>query len=277
MTRIVTSVRGQQVGLTQSGRLMVPAGFLSGDHGSQIALPSPSRVAFFKDFDGGGQTYSTTVVDGLRSRKGSDGACVDWTVTPAVSGTVVGTIGNTTASMAVSGVQLDAGLSWKANQGDLVFQARVKMSTISTIAIFAGFTDQTAALEMPINSAAGAHTITTNATDAVGFLYDTSDTGTDQWLAVGVANDVDATVQSGLGISSAAIVPAADTFAVLRIEVAADGSAVFFYNGVQVGTRMASAVTPTVALTPVIAGFNRTTSGAPTVAADYVHVSALRV
>jgi len=276
MTRIVTSLHGQKVGLTQNGRLMVPAGFISGEHGSQMAMPSPDRVSFFKDFDGAAQVYSTTVVDGLRSRKGTTNA-VDWTVTAAAGGSVVGTIGDTTASMAVSGVQLDTGLNWKANQGELVFQARVKMSTIATIAVYIGFTDQVAALEMPIQSAAGAHTITTNATDAVGFLFDTSDTSTDQWLAVGVANDTDATVQSGLGISSAAILPVADTYAVFRIEVATDGSAVFYYNGVQVGSKMTGAVTSTVALTPVVAGFNRTTSGTPTLSVDYLHVSGLRV
>ena len=277
MTRIVTSLHGQKVGLTNTGRLMVPAGFISGEHGSQIALPSPSHLALFDDFLGAAQTFSTTVVSGWRSRKGSDGACVDWTVTPAVNGKVLGTIGNTTASMAVSGVQLDAGLDWKANQGGLCFEARLKMSTIATIAVFAGFTDQTAALEMPVNSAAGAHTITTNATDAVGVLFDTSDTSTDQWLAVGVANDVDATVQSGLGISSAAIIPVADTYETFRIELGTDGSAVFFRNGVQIGSKMTGAVTATVALTPVIAAFNRTTSGAPTISVDYLHVSALRV
>lgn len=276
MTRIVTSLHGQKVGLTQNGRLMVPSGFLAGDHGSQIALLSPDRVSRFDDFEGAAQAFSTTVANGWRSRKGSDGACVDWTVTPAVNGTVVGTIGSTTASMAVSGVQFDAGLDWKANQGELVFQARVKMSTIATIAVFVGLTDQTAALEMPIQSAAGAHTVTTNATDAVGLLFDTSDTSTDQWLAVGVANDVDATVQSGLGISSAAIIPVADTYETFRIEVATDGSAVFYRNGVQIGSKMTGAVTPTVALTPVIAGFNRTTTGTPALTLDYLHVSALR-
>jgi hypothetical protein len=270
MTRIVTSLHGQKVGLTQDGRLMVPAGLITGEHGSQMSLPSPSRVAFFKDFEGAAQTYSTTVVDGLRSRKGSDGACVDWTVTPAIDGTAVGTIGNTTASMAVSGTQLDAGLSWKANQGDLVLQARVKLSVITNIAAFIGFTDQTGALEMPINSAASADTFTTTATDAVGFMFDTSMT-TDTWWLTGVANDVDATHQNS------AAVPVAATYQTFRIEVAADGSAVFFINGVQVGTKLAAAVTATVALTPVIAGFNRTTTGAPTITADYLAVSGLRV
>jgi hypothetical protein len=227
-------------------------------------------VTQFDDFVGGGQALSTTIINGWRSRKGSDGACVDWTTTAAVSGTVVGTIGNTTASMAVSGTQLDSALSWKANQGNLILQARVKLSVITNIAAFIGFTDQTGALEMPINSAASADTITTTATDAVGFMFDTS-MATDDWWLVGVANDVDATLQD------MAAAPVAATYATFRIELSTAGVATFYYNGTAVGTSMTGAVTATVALTPIIAGFNRTTTGAPTITADYLYVSADRV
>jgi hypothetical protein len=278
MSRVVRSIHGNDVaGFDIANRLISAKGFVAGKHGTQIAFPSPLTVAFFDDFLGGGQAFSTTVADGWRSRKGSDGACVDWTVTPAINGTVVGTIGNTTASMAVSGTQLDRGLSYKANQGGVAFEARVKMSAITNIAVFIGFTDQTAALEMPINSAAGSHTVTTNATDGCGFLFDTADTGTDQWLLTGVANDVDATVQSGIGRSSATVLPVADTYATFRVELGADGSATYYYNGDVVGSKMSGAVTATVALTPVIAGFNRTTSGAPTITADYAVIEATRV
>jgi len=277
MSQIRTSLHGREVGLDGQRRLLCPAGFVAGDHGSQIAFSSPTVVAFTDDFTGASQAFSTTPVNGWRSRKGSDGACVDWTKTDAVGGTVVGTIGNTTASMAVSGTQLDRGLDWKANQGNLCLEARVKMSTIATIAVYIGFTDQVAALEMPVNSAGGSHTITTNATDACGFLFDTTDSGTDQWLLVGVANDVDATVQSGIGVAGAAVLPVADTYATFRIEIGTDGSAVFFRNGIQVGTKMAGAVTATVALTPVVAAFNRTTSGAPTITVDYLTLSGARV
>lgn len=277
MSEILTSLHGRELGLSRTRRLVSRAGFVSGGHGSQIHHPSPDIVSWTDDFTGGSQAFSTTIIDGWRSRKGSDGACVDWTVTPAINGTCVGTIGNTTASMAVSGTQLDRGLDYKANSGGLILQTRVKMSTIATIAVFIGFTDQTAALEMPVNSAAGAHTITTTATDAVGFLFDTSDTSTDQWLAVGVANDVDATVQSGLAADGSAIIPVADTYETFRIEISATGVAEFFRNGIRVGSLMTGAVTATVALTPVIAAFNRTTSGAPTITADYVHVASIRV
>ena len=270
MSRIQTSLHGRLVGLDGQGRLVVPNGFRAGEDGSQIDMPSPRLATWFDDFTGGSQAFSTTIIDGWRSRKGSDGACVDWTVTPAVGGTVVGTIGNTTASMAVSGVQLDRGLNWRADQGDLILEARVKLSVITNIAVFVGFTDQTAALEMPIQSAASVDTFTTNATDAVGVMFDTSMT-TVKWWLTGVANDVDATMQNST------IAPVAATYETWRIGLSTTGVATFFRNGLQVGSPLQTAVTPTIALTPVIAAFNRTTSGAPTVTADYLHVAGLRV
>lgn len=229
---------------------------------------SSRQVERFDDFTGGGQAFSTTVIDGWRSRKGSDGGCVDWTVTGAVDGVVVGTIGATTASMAVSGVQLDAGLCWKANQGNLVFEARVKISAITNVSVFVGFTDQVAALEAPATLTGT--TFTTNATDAVGFLFDT-DATTDTIRLVGVANDVDATHQD----TSLAYV--ADSYKIFRIEVGTTGVATFYIDGAQVGTAMPGAVTATVSLTPVVSGFNRTTSGTPTISADYVSVRGDRV
>jgi hypothetical protein len=241
-----------------------------GDTGAQYYDGAPNRVAVqFDDFEGPGLAFSTTIVEKWRSRKGSDAQCVDFTRTEAVGGTVVGTIGDTTASMAVAGVQLDSGLNWKANQGDLVFEARVKISAITDIAVFVGLTDQVGALEMPIQSAASANTITTNATDAVGFMFDTSMTA-DTWWLVGVANDVDATAQN------TGTAPVADTYVTLRVELTSAGVATFYLNGTAVGSAMTGAVTATVALTPVIAGFNRTTSGTPTITADWIYVSANR-
>ncbi len=276
-TDILTSLHGRVGGYDRDGR-HVCRGYKSGVPGTdpgQIVLDEYFSARRFDDFTGATQAYSTTVVDGWRSRKGSDGACVDWTVAASTEGSVVGTIGNTTASMAVSGTQLDAGLGWKPNQGGLILEARVKLSVITNIACFVGFTDQVAALEMPIQSAASVDTFTTNATDGVGFMFDTS-MSTDVWWLTGVKNDVDATMQQAT-IAGTAQAPVAATYAVLRVEVQSDGQADFFYNGKQVGSRLAAATTATIALTPVIAGFNRTTTGAPTITADYVLVAGNRV
>jgi hypothetical protein len=271
MSRILKSIFGRQLGLDSDGRLIVPAGVRTGDHGSQIDLPSPSTVAWFEDFTGAGQAFSTTPIDGWLSRKGTTNA-VDWTVTEGRNGTVVGKIGDTTASMAVSGIQLTRGLDYRADQGSMIFEARVKTGIITNIALFVGWTDTVASLQMPIQSAASADTFTTNSADACGFMFDTSMT-TKNWWLTGVANNTDATMQN---MGSA---PVADTYETLRIALDASGNATFFRNSLQVGVSMAGAVTKTVALAPCIAAFNRTTANGATtiITADYVHTSAARV
>jgi hypothetical protein len=270
MTDMQRSIHGAYGFGMGANNEVIGRNYLSGYGFDQVEVAgSPARTAWYDDFTGASQAFSTTIIDGWRSRKGSDGACVDWTVTPAKEGSCVGTIGNTTASMAVSGVQLDRGLNYTPDQGGLVLQARVKMSVITNIAVFIGFTDQTAALEMPIQSAASADTFTTNATDAVGFMFDTS-MANDFWWLTGVANDVDATMQNS------ALAPVAATYQTFRIELGATGTAQFFINGKTYGTIMASATRAAIPLTPVVAAFNRTTSGAPTVTVDYLNVAANR-
>jgi hypothetical protein len=269
MSDILTSMHGRLIGLDSNEHYLAKH-YRAGFGYDQLETgSSPSRVVRFDDFTGGGQAFGTTIIDGWRSRVGTTNT-VNWTSTADVNGKVVGTIGDTTASMAVSGVQFDSELCWKPNQGGLVLQARVKLSAITTITAFLGFTDQVAALEMPIQSAASANTITTNASDAIGFMFDTSMT-TDEWWLVGVAANTDATHEV------TGFAPVADTYETFRIEVTAAGAADFFRNGKRVGSRMAGAATATVALTPVIAGFNRTTSGTPTITADYVMVAGNRV
>ena len=221
------------------------------------------NVRHFDDFLG------DVIADEWAVAKGSDGSAVDFAHLTGVNGMLRATTGaGAGGSMAANGVQLHSALQWKANQGGLVFEARVKISAITNISLFVGLTDQIAALEMPIHSAASANTITTNATDAVGFFFDTSMTDDNFWTA-GVKADTDATH------ADTAIAPVADTYIVLRVEVDSSGNAKFFVDGVQKGSVMANAVTATVALTPVVAAFTRTAASA-TVEVDYVLTQATR-
>ena len=166
------------------------------------------------------------------------------------------------ADHASNGVQFEGRLSWKPTNKNLVFEARVKVDVITSLAWFLGFTDQTAALEFPVTLSGT--TFTTNATDAVGFLFDTAAT-TDTWRMVGVATDVDATMQDS------GYAPVAAEYETFRVEVDAAGTATFFRNGVQIGVPMKNAVTPTVALVPVIAAFARNTTS-KNVDVDYIAV-----
>lgn len=249
--------------------LMIKSGqMILGPIGFQSYIGNKALVHHKDDFTGYTQAFGTTPVAGWISRIGTTNT-VDWTVTDAAGGSIVGKVGDTTASMAVSGIQLSRGLCWKANQGGLYMEARVKTGIITNIAYFVGFTDQSAALEMPVSLSVT--TFTTNATDACGFLFDTAAT-TDTIRLVGVATDVDATMQD------TSTAPVADTYQIFRVELSTTGVATFYIDGTAVGTTMTGAVTATVALTPVIAAFNRTTANGATtiITADYIDVGALR-
>lgn len=246
MVQILKSLHGNALGLaagpasnpTNPGPLVCPGGFISGAHGSQISLPSPTRVVFFDDFLG------DVVADQWAFTEGTDSSTSDGAI---LSGVVNGvyrlTAGDSAGTAAADQAQLNSYLQWKANTGGLAMEARVKLAAITTVTCFIGLTD-TLALETPIESAASADTLTTTATDAVGVMFDTR-MSTDKWWLVGVANDVDATAQNS------GVAPVAATYETWRIEVSLTGAATFYRNGVQIGATMTGAVTPTVLLTPV--------------------------
>lgn len=208
------------------------------------AVPLSSQCGFVDDFLGDALNGDMSAV-----AKGSDGACVDFAIVAAVGGTIAATSGaGAGASMAANGVQIVQALNWQAGQGGLIFEARVKMDAITTVALFVGLGDQVAALEMPFTISGT--TLTSNITDGCGFLFDTA-ADVDNWKLVGVKQDVDATLQD-IGIP-----PVAATFETFRIEVDSAGTATFYRNGTQVGTPMANATRTAVSLTPYIGGFSR--------------------
>lgn len=262
MSKILTSLHGLLLGLDSTGRLVCPAGFVSGQHGKQVAHPSPLTTSLFDDFLG------DVIADQWDSAKGSDGAATDWAVNAQVNGVIRGVTGaDAGATMALNGIQLSSELNWKANMGGLCFEARVLPGAITTCAMYVGFTDQKSALEFPATISGAS--LTTNLTDGCGFLFDTAATVSNTKL-VGVANNTDATMQTLTGVA-----PSASVYRTYRIELTTGGAADFYIDGLQVGTRMTGATTATVALTPVVAYFRRAAT-ATNIEVDYVHVSALR-
>lgn len=209
------------------------------------------------------------LADQWNGRVGSDPQCVTPTIlADQVRGVVRAVTGDdAAATMAVNGVQLERALNWSANQGGLVLEAKVKMSAITAAAVFVGLTDQVAALEMPFTLGAG-NALTSNASDAVGVLFDTA-ADTDTWWLVGVAADVDAAKQD------TTLAPVADTYETWRIELSSAGVATFYRNGVAIGTTMTGAVTASVALTPVIAAFSRG-AASRNIDSDYILTKAIR-
>lgn len=259
MSRILTSLHGKQIGLDSKGKLVAPKGVRNGEHGKQIDLPSPNRVSFFDDFLG------DVIADQWNYVEGTDNPADAAVLAGGIGGVVRLTTGAAGTGLAADLAQLTQALQWQASNGDLVFQTRLKLSAITTCYAFVGFTD-VVTLEGPVISAAAADTITTNASDAVGFMFDTR-MATDNWWLVGVAGDTDATHQDS------GFAPVADDYATFRIEVTSAGVATFFYNGNQVGTAMSGAVTAATDLTPTIAVSKTSVAAAMTMDVDYVHIA----
>ena len=264
MANILHSIYGRFLGTDKDYKVVATNGFLSGEAGSQIALPSPSTIAQFDDFLG------DVVGDEWNYVEGTDTTTADGAVVAgAVGGVFRLTGGDSAGTVAADGAELNSGsLQWKASSGGLVFQARVALGSIASVSCFVGFTDNTA-LEAPIQASGTANGITTNASDAVGFMFDTSMTD-DNWWLVGVKGDTDATAQN------TGIAPVAATYETLRIELDASGNATFFRNGVSVGVVMSNAVTASVGLTPVFIVWPRTAAAGKTLDIDLVSVSANR-
>ncbi|HEX5461897.1 MAG TPA: hypothetical protein VFX20_18175 [Steroidobacteraceae bacterium] len=257
MKAVLKSLHGRVFGLADDDSVVAAKGLRVGDFPRQILVPSPLHVAHFDHFVGQALSSAWGVA------KGSDAGAANFSTHVALNGTIRGTTGaGATTTMAVNGVQVSGALNFEADSGNLQFGCRVKLAAVTTVAIFVGLTDQTAALEMPINGAGGGDGFTSTATDAVGFLFDTTMTNA-HWWGVGVANDVDAVGQDS------GIAPVAAAYDDLFIQVDANGNAGFFLNGKPVGTLMQSAVTKSVPLAPVIAAFRRS-AASTTIDADYL-------
>lgn len=264
------SLNGRMAGFGEDGSAIFPYGVRTGDHGKQFEAIAPHRCVLFDDFLGD----AIVATNWGNATKGSDGQTVDFAHLTGVNGLLRGTTGDdAAATMAVNGIQIHSALQWKANSSTkprrLVMECRLALSAITGISIFVGFTDQIAALEQPCISAGSGDTITTNADDCVGFMFDTAMT-TDTWWLVGSKGTVDATKQNS------GIAPVAATQTVLRVEVDSDENAFFFIDGVPVGAVMASAVTKTVALTPVVAAYSNA-AASRNIDLDYIFVSSDRV
>lgn len=255
--KIQVELHGSRCGLSDDGDMIVDNRIVAGT--------AKNRVRFFDDFLG------DVIADQWAVVEGADTSTSDAAVVSGVGGMLRLTTGDSaTATYAGNGIQVTHGAfyNWKAENGGLRFETRIKLSAITTCALFVGFTDL-GTFEAPIESAGSGNTITTNATDAVGIMFDTRMTADNFW-GVGVKNDVDATAVN-LGVA-----PVAATYITLAIEIGADERANFFINGALVGST-ASAVTKTVLLTPTIAATSLLDTLSITLDADYVDVEMYRV
>lgn len=261
---------------------MAPFGALLGDWGNQMAVPDLQNVVTFDDFN------DATLLGTWAVSKGTDTGAANFACNGGLSGTIQGTTGQTSTTMAGSGIQIVSGLNYEAQgvwgaakSNRLEFNARLQLSALAGLCVFVGFTNEVGTLQMPIQGAGGGNGFTANAANAVGFLYDTTMT-TQDWWCVGV----DATVvAAGLDCGSG---PTAATYDQLAISIDQLGNANFWRNSsgningdsqqmpASGAITMAGAVNPTTPLTPVIAAFSRV-AGSKNVLVDYILASMLRV
>lgn len=260
------SLHGRHVGLDLPTRdsmqkpLRAAGGLRQGSTGSQRRHAGPLTVEFWDDFTG------DVIADQWNVVEGTDSATSDAAVLAGgIGGVLRVTTGDAGTGLAADMIQLTQALQWQASNGGLAIEARFKLSAITTCYVFFGFTDLVT-LEAPVISAGSGNTLTTNASDAVGFMFDTRMTD-DTWWLTGVAADVDATAQN------TTLTPVADTYATFRIEVSTTGVATFFYNGKAVGTKMTGALTPATDLTPTLAVSKVSGAASMTLDLDYFHVS----
>lgn len=264
MKQVLKSLYGRVFGLADDDSVVAARGLRVGPFPKQFLQPSPLHVVMFDDFDG------AAILGTWGVNKGSDGGAANFAINAALNGTIRATTGaGAGASMAVNGVQVSGHLNFEADSTGLEFGCRVKMAAITTAAIFVGFTNQVAALQMPINGAGGGDTFTNNAADAVGFLFDTTMT-TQKWWGVGSKASVSAAGQNS------GFAPVAGTYDDMYIQVDANGNASFFLNGSPVGTIQNNSLTKSVPLSPVIAAFRRS-AASTTIDVDYIYAACGRV
>lgn len=212
---------------------------------------------------------SDTLDAGWNVVEGTDAATSVHTLDPNdANGILTFTTGDAGTGFAADAIQITRDLHWNAAAGGLTFEARFSLSAITTCYCFFGLTD-VVTLEAPIESAASADTFTSNATDAVGVMFDTR-MATDNWWLTGVATDVDA-VHANSGFA-----PVAATFETWRVDVTAAGVATFYRNHVLVAS-LAAAVTAAAMLTPTFAVSKTSVAASMTANLDYIGVAKKRV
>jgi hypothetical protein len=250
---IEKQLHGSLCGITKDNEIMV---------GNSLLTSSMRNVVQLKeDFLG------DVIPDQFSAAQGTDGQGAIAVVVAGAEGGAVRLQSGDTVTVAESLSSLTHGLNWKSTNGLLVFEAGVTpVTSVADVCYFVGLTDTlaTTTLEEPITLSGT--TYTTNATDAVGFVYDTNAT-TDVFYAKGVKADTD----------SAAValdLPVAGTKIHFRIEIDSAGVALFYVNGTLRG-RIADAVTPTVALTPIVCVMARTTTVKP-IDVDYINCFMIR-
>lgn len=264
------SLHGRKAFISDEDKLAGRGGLVAGggDDKPAFIFPGPDTFAEYDDFTG--FLLDTGVgASGWQITRGTDtGADAGAQIAQGFTGGVLRLTAANNFASPLDVVAVHKGRNFKANQGQVRFLARVKLPAITNISAFAGFTDDTGTIEAPIYEDTGAGVAASDATDAVGFLFDTAN-GHTAVQCVGVQNGADRTPVD-------LTAPTANVWETWEILLDTGGDASFFRNGVAAGY-IADAVTPTVPLTPTFSVFPHTTGvGTSLFDVDYANLSARR-
>ena len=211
------------------------------------------EVRFFDDFTD--DTVDTFVYDIDTDRTA-------WAIGQAANG-VITCAGTTNGDLE----KIAGNCNWVAGtMGTIVFEARVQLDTSITQGCFIGLSDDNTTDEIPIDLDGG--TLSTTATDAVGFVYDSQE-GT-SWYCCSVKAGSDGAQTE----CDAEFDPVAETYQTFRIIVNLAGDVRYFINGKEIttsGAARSAAVTTTAVLCPHVDHLNSGTASGLTM--DYLYVS----
>lgn len=270
MKPILKSLHGRIFGIADDDSTVAAKGLRVGDFPRQFLQSSPYHVSEFDDFTGAVLLGTWAVA------KGTTGT-TNFAITAGLDGTIVGTTGTTTSSMAVAGIQITSSLNFEApaTAGQFAeFGARVQLASVAGICLFVGFTSQTAALQMPIQGSGAGNAFTVNNNNCAGFLYDTT-MANPAWYGVSANAGAASAGQQAITPSGALILPTANTYDDVFVQIDKSGNISFFLDGLPVGQLVAAGIATATPLAPVIAAFSRNAASI-NVTADYIYAAGPR-
>ena len=225
---------------------------------------SKGYVVFFDDFLGDliDDAYGTTA-------DGSATVAIPTPDTAVVDGFVRLTTHNSDNNMA----EIAHSLSYRAQDGIMSFEARVKMSAITTTAMSIGFNDDQLEASNTLPVELSGTTFTSNAATFVGFVFDTDATN-DNWHAFAVDDCTDTTTP--IACLNTGVAPVADTYQTLKVVVHDRGAcymayAEFFIN-CELQASIENAIDRDATLVPHIAAEARAACASRNHDVDYIEV-----
>jgi hypothetical protein len=140
--------------------------------------------------------------------------------------------------------QSQGGIWWYPAKNPMA-EFKFQIDVITTVAIYAGFSDAVSEASGLLPHAISVATQTATASDSAGFLFDTLQT-LDYW---NVVSSKAAGAAKAFTQLASTYVPVAATDVKLRVAIDTSGNIKYFYNGIQVGYK-ATGVTTTTPLIP---------------------------